>query len=125
MGSLGGGGTELAATCMLLALLSPVPGARGSAGAQTLPDRPPNTPEAYVILGLTRIDVSNSISLATGSIGVNRDAGQLQGNNTVTVNQQDGVIAASTASARRSPVRRSRCDAAAASASRSRRRASM
>jgi hypothetical protein len=74
-----------------LALLL-VPGA----GAQTPPDRPPNTADAYVLLGLTKIDVSASIQIATGSIGVNESGGTLQGNGAVQLNQQDGVIAAST-----------------------------
>jgi hypothetical protein len=39
------------------------------AAAQTAPDRPPNTADAYVLLGLTKIDVSNSIQFDTGSIG--------------------------------------------------------
>jgi hypothetical protein len=68
----------------------------GRASAQAPPVRPPSTPDAYVLLGLSKIDVSNSIQITTGSIGVNQGGGTLQGNNVVTLNQQDGVVAAST-----------------------------
>src|SRR4029453_7947644 len=82
-----------AVSALLLGVLEPV----GPAAAQTPPDRPPNTPDAYVLLGLSKIDVSNPIQIVTGSIGVNQSNGTLQGNNTVQLNLQDGVIAASTA----------------------------
>jgi hypothetical protein len=79
----------------VLALIALGLGGLDQAAAQT-PDRPPNTADAYVLLGLTKIDVSNSIQFDTGSIGVNQSGGTLQGNNTIGLNQQDGVIAAST-----------------------------
>jgi hypothetical protein len=79
------------ALTLLLAL-----GPLDRASAQTAPDRPPDTVGSYVLLGLSKIDVSNSLQIATGSIGVNQSGGTLQGNNTVQLNQQDGVVAAST-----------------------------
>jgi len=39
---------------------------------------------------------ANSIQITTGSIRVNQGGGTLQGNNVVTLNQEDGVVAAST-----------------------------
>src|SRR4029077_3610161 len=73
----------------VLALLALGLGGLDLATAQTPPDSPPDTVDAYVLLGLSKIDVSNSIQFTTGSIGVNQSGGTLQGNNTVELNQQD------------------------------------
>src|SRR5262249_6388326 len=93
-----------ALVCTALARVSPTVIALWALGlggldlavAQTPPARPPNTVDAYVLLGLSKIDVSSSIQFTTGSIGVNQSGGPLTGNRAVQLNQQDGVVAAST-----------------------------
>jgi hypothetical protein len=63
------------------------------AGATPARAQPPQTPESYLLLGLSRIDVSNSISAVSGSIGVNdKSPGKLTGNGRVDF--AGGVIAA-------------------------------
>src|SRR5262245_19885320 len=52
---------------------------------------PPDTPESYVILGISKVDVSNSISGVSGSIGVNKSGGTLTGNGRVDF--ANGVVA--------------------------------
>ncbi len=62
-----------------------------ASGTPTRAQGPPDTPESYLILGLSKVDVSNSISGLSGSIGVNKSGGTLTGNGRVDF--ADGIIA--------------------------------
>jgi hypothetical protein len=47
------------------------------AGAQNPPASPPGVPEDYVLLAVSKLNVSGPIGLATGSVGVNDTNGEL------------------------------------------------
>jgi hypothetical protein len=47
------------------------------AGAQGSPVGPPDAPDAYALLALSKMTASGSISFLTGSLGVNEKEGQL------------------------------------------------
>jgi hypothetical protein len=65
------------------------------AGAQGSPVGPPDAPDAYALLALSKMHVSVPISLLTGSLGVNEKNGELDVDRAVPVqlNTGDGVIA--------------------------------
>ena len=90
---------RLGVACVLLA--SPgLLGGGAPAGAQGPPVRPPDVPDAYALLALSKMNVSGPVSLQTGSVGVNENNGQLNADKNVPLelNAQDGVIAARKAS---------------------------
>src|SRR5262245_19897952 len=68
----------------------------GMLGAQNAPPSPPGVPEDYVLLAMSKLDVSGPIGFATGSVGVNDTNGQLITTPIapLALNTQDGVIAA-------------------------------
>jgi hypothetical protein len=65
------------------------------AGAQNPPASPPGVPEDYVLLAVSKLNVSGPIGLATGSVGVNDTNGELTTTPIapLALNTQDGVIA--------------------------------
>src|SRR5262249_9265978 len=90
---------RLGMTWVLLAATSLL-GGGGPAGTQGSPVGPPNTTDAYALLALSKMHVSGSISLLTGSLGVNEKEGELNVDGAVPVqlNTGDGVIASHKAS---------------------------
>jgi hypothetical protein len=66
------------------------------ASTQTAPANPPVAPEQYVLLAMSKLNISGTITLTTGSVGVNDTNGQLITTPIapLTLNMQDGVIAA-------------------------------
>src|SRR5262245_3485668 len=70
------------------------------AGTQGSPVGPPDAVDAYALLALSKMHVSGSVSLLTGSLGVNENDGELEVDSEVPVqlNTGDGVIASHKAS---------------------------